>query len=143
MGTNWYDGLIMGRDGSPVRAADFHHACVVVVSGDAGNPCGHALLHVGRSWYFHVAGWRHHPRYLTESGYRSYLTKAGKKEYRRWPVHIPNPDGAYQKLLELMEKEWRFLLLDRNCVVFIEEIVRAGGSDAGMYLNCPRLERFA
>ncbi len=30
-----------------VQPSNFNHACVVVVSGDSINFCGHALLHIG------------------------------------------------------------------------------------------------
>lgn len=143
MGASWYDGATLSKNGNPVRPEDFGHACVVIVSGDGINPCGHALLHVGNSWYVHVAGIFHHPRYLSQGLYQHYLTAGGKKEVRRWPVHIPNPQGAYRKLIQLLGERWIFHPTAYNCVVFIEKIVQAGGSDAGMCLNCPQLERFA
>lgn len=125
-----------------IRPSDFKHTCAVIVTGDGINLCGHTLLHTGGGWYFHVAGSNDVPKFMSEGGYKRYLTETGKKEIRRWIVPLPNPAGAHQKLEELLAKQWLWLLLPHNCVSFVEEIVLAGGSDAGMYLNCPRLEAF-
>lgn len=125
-----------------VSPSDFHHACAVIVTGDPGNPCGHALLHTGGGWYFHVAGGYAVPRFRSESGYQRYLRENHKREIRRWPVKLPNPHGAHRKMQELLARQWLWLGLPQNCVSFVEEIVRAGGSKAGMYLNCPAGEPF-
>lgn len=126
----------------PLDITDFKHTCAVIVSGDPGNFCGHALLHVGNSWYFHVAGFYKVPKFLHESGYQRYLKETGKREIRRWIVKIPDPRGAHQKLHELLKKPWLWLLLPNNCTTFVEEVLQAGGSKAGMYLNCPAAEPF-
>lgn len=128
---------------NPLRTSDFLHTCAVIVSGDPGNPCGHALLHVGDFWYFHVAGRNDVPKHMHEAGYRRYLKENSKREIRRWIVQIPNPEAAHQKLLEVVSKRWPWYVLYNNCVSFVEVILEAGGSKAGMYLNCPTLERFA
>lgn len=125
-----------------VRPADFRHACVVVVSGDGVNFCGHALLHTGGGWYFHTAGGNTVPRFMTEGDYRRYLREAGKYEIRRWPLTLPDPHGAHRKMEELLARQWLWLVLPQNCVSFVEEIVRAGGSKAGLYFNCPAGEAF-
>lgn len=126
-----------------VRPSHFKHACVVIVSGDSVNFCGHALLHIGGSgWYFHVAGFNEEPRFMNEAGYKRYLKEGGKREIRRWIVAIPDPLGAHRKLEELLARRWQWLILPNNCVSFVEEIVFAGGSKAHMHYNCPTLEAF-
>jgi hypothetical protein len=67
----------------------------------------------------------------------------GKHEIRRWRIQIPDPAGAHRKLEELLAKQWRWLVLPNNCTSFVEEVVQAGGSKAGMYFNCPSVEPFA
>jgi hypothetical protein len=127
----------------PLDITDFKHTCAVIVSGDGPNFCGHTLLHVGSSWYFHVAGRNSLPKFMHESGYQRYLKETAKHEIRRWIVKLPNPQGAHQKLHELMKKQWLWLVLPNNCTSFVEEVMQAGGSKAGMYFNCPSAEPFA
>jgi len=126
----------------PLKTSDFKHTCAVVVSGDGINFCGHSLLHVGNGWYFHVAGKHDLPKFMHEDGYMRYLRENGKREIRRWIVKLPNPAGAHRKLEELLAKQWRWLVLPNNCVSFVEEVVQAGGSKAGMFFNCPTAEPF-
>lgn len=126
-----------------VRPDDFRHTSAVIVSGDGKNVCGHALLHIGRGWYFHVAGTHDRPRCMRENGFKRYLQETGKQEIRRSVVHIPDPHGAHRKLDELLSRQWLWGGLVHNCVTFVEVIAQAGGSRAGMYLNCPTAERFA
>jgi hypothetical protein len=127
----------------PLHTSDFKHTCAVIVSGDTGNFCGHALLHVGNAWYIHVAGFHEVPKIMYEDGYNRYLKENGKREIRRWIISLPNPQGAHQKLHDLSKKPWLWLLLPNNCASFVEDVVRAGGSNAGMYFNCPSIEPFA
>lgn len=135
-----YTGEIMVL--CPVKPPEFAHICAVIVSGDGINVCGHALLHTGGDWYFHVAGKNDLPKFMREDGFQRYLKESAKREIRRWMIKIPNPAGAHRKLEELLAKQWRWLVLPNNCVSFVEEVVRAGGGNAGMYLNCPTLEPF-
>jgi hypothetical protein len=125
-----------------LRPLDFKMTRVVIVSGYGINFCGHALLYCG-GWYFHVAGKYDVPKFMREDGYMRYLKENGKHEYRRWIIKIPNPAGSHAKLEELLAKPWRWLLLPHNCASFVEEVVQAGGSNAGMYFNCPSVEPFA
>lgn len=127
----------------PLDITDFKHTCAVVVSGDGPNFCGHTLLHIGDRWYVHVAGGYSVPKFMHADGYQRYLKENGKREIRRWIVKLPNPQGAHQKLHELLEKPWLWAILPHNCASFVEEIVQAGGSKAGMYFNCPSVEPFA
>ena len=127
----------------PLDITDFKHTCAVIVSGSPGNLCGHALLHVGDGWYFHIAGRNSLPKFMYESGYQRYLKENGKHEIRRWIVKLPNPRGAHQKLHELLKKPWLWLVLPNNCASFVEEVMQAGGSNAGLYFNCPSVEPFA
>lgn len=128
----------------PVETSDFHHVCAVIVSGDGINACGHTLLHIGGSWswYVHIAGFYKVPKFMPESGYRRYLKENDKHEFRRWHIKLPNPTGAHAKLHELVEKPWFWGIVAHNCASFVEEVVQAGGSNAGQYLNCPRMEPF-
>jgi hypothetical protein len=129
----------------PLEESDFQHVCAVVVSGDGVNACGHTLLHIGGSWswYVHIAGFYKVPKFMHESGYKRYLKENGKREIRRWIVKLPNPQGAHKKLHELIEKPWLWGIVAHNCASFVEEVVQAGGSKAGVYLNCPIAEPFA
>ena len=135
-----YDGDVMIL--CPLDLTDFRHTCAVVVSGDGVNACGHTLLHIGDSWYVHIAGVYKMPKFMHESGYMRYLKENGKREIRRWNIKLPNPQGAYGKLEELIGKPWLWGVLPHNCASFVEEVVRAGGSKAGMYFNCPTAEPF-
>jgi hypothetical protein len=102
-------------------------------------------LHIGGSWswYVHIAGFYKVPKFMHESGYKRYLKENGKREIRRWIVKLPNPQGAHKKLHELIEKPWLWGIVAHNCASFVEEVVQAGGSKAGVYLNCPIAEPFA
>lgn len=136
-----YDGEIMLR--SMLKPSDFEHVCAVIVTGDGINFCGHALLHTTHDWYFHVAGRYDYPKFMREHGYKRYLRENGKREIRRWIVSIRDPGAAHRKLKELLAKQWFWGGAIHNCVSFVEEVVQAGGSDAGMIINCPRAEPFA
>jgi hypothetical protein len=72
-----------------------------------------------------------------------YLKETGKHEIRRWIIKLPTPRGAHQKLHDLMTEQWLWLVLPNNCASFVEEVLQAGGSKAGMYFNCPSAEPFA
>lgn len=129
------------------RPFDFRVTTAIVVSGDTGNFCGHMLLKVGpgaEGYYFHTAGGIHaRPKMMTELGYRRYLRETRKRELYRRAVEIKNPEKAQEKIDELMAKPWLWLMLPNNCANFVEEIVQAGGSEAGLYLNCPAWENFS
>jgi hypothetical protein len=127
----------------PLDLTDFKHTCAVIVSGDGVNACGHTVLHIGDSWYVHIAGFYKAPKFMHESGYQRYLRESGKREIRRWIVRLPNPAGAHRKLEELIAKPWLWGILPHNCASFAEEVLQAGGSKAGMYFNCPSVEPFA
>jgi hypothetical protein len=127
-----------------VQPFDFQNAYAVAVSGASWNPCGHMLLNTGGrgGWYFHVAQRKGQPRFMREAGYHRYLAEHGKRELRRTHVPIPNPDGAHSKLEQLLATQWRWFVLPNNCASFVEDVVRAGGSTAGLYSNCPSREQF-
>lgn len=127
------------------RAFDFNVVEAVVVSGDRWNPCGHMVLMVGRpnSYYFHTAGGFHgRPKYMRELGFKRYLRETKKRILSRQPVAITDPMAAQAKLDELMAKPWTWMVLPNNCANFVEEVVQAGGSKAGLWLNCPTKESF-
>jgi hypothetical protein len=136
-----YLGEIMHQ--CPIKPFDFKMTRAVIVSGVPGNFCGHCILHTGGGWYFHVDGGYNRPWFIREEGYMRYLKENGKHEIRRWIIHIPNPAGAHAKLEELLTKQWLWGILIHNCASFVEEVVKAGGSNAGMYFNCPSVEPFA
>lgn len=79
---------------------------------------------------------------MREAGYDRYLTDHGKRELRRTHVPIPNPDGAHRKLEQLLATQWSWFVLPNNCAAFVEDVVRAGGSTAGLCSNCPSREQF-
>ena len=128
----------------PLEVRDFQHVCAGIVSGHKVNPCGHTLLHIGKSWswHVHIAGPYKLPKFIPESHYMRYLKENGKREIRRWEIKLPNPKGAHEKLHELMEKPWFWGVVAHNCTSFSEEVVQAGGSNAGQYFNCPIAEPF-
>ena len=123
---------------------DFKKAHAVVVSGAKWNPCGHMLLNTGGrgGWYFHVAEVRGYPKYMNEAGYQRYLKENGKREIRRDFVALKKPYASNLKLQELLAKKWTWFLLPNNCANFVEDILQAGGTSAGLYSNCPTKERF-
>ena len=122
----------------------------VVVTGTFPNPCGHALLFVPRALaisssdgsYFQVAGANTFPRIMSQDGYARYLKDNKKKEITRYAVALTKPDGAVKRLIDIMQKQWRWMVLPNNCAAFVEDICSSGGSSAGLYSNCPRWEGF-
>ena len=129
---------------------DFSAVYAVIVSGVAVNPCGHALLYVpyqtgmgaGGGYYFQIAKVYGYPHAMTNEGFVRYLKENGKKELRRFYVRIANPGKAEDRLKELMGKTWFWAVLPHNCAAFVEDVVSAGGSSAGLYSNCPSQEDF-
>jgi hypothetical protein len=73
---------------------------------------------------------------------KRYLLENGKSELRRTFVPIPKPEASHYKLEELLAKPWNWFVLPNNCASFVEEVVSAGGSKAGLYFNCPSVENF-
>jgi hypothetical protein len=129
---------------------DFSLVYAVIVSGDFPNPCGHEFLFVPKKFpssptdgsYFQVAGVYTYPRVMDEDGYQRYLRENQKKEVDRYAVPLLNPEAAQDRLEQLMQKKWAWLVLPHNCAAFVEDVVSAGGSTAGLYSNCPRYEAF-
>jgi hypothetical protein len=126
----------------PMEPFDFRRAHAVIVSGASWNPCGHMLLNTGGGWYFHVAERKGYPRFMREPGYRRYVAEHRKRELRRTFISIPRPDDSHRKLEELLATQWSWFVLPNNCASFVEDVVRAGGSTAGLFSNCPSRERF-
>jgi hypothetical protein len=137
-----YEGEIMNS--CPKIPFHFANTFAVVVSGDGPNFCGHLLLNIGGvgGYYLHVAGVRTYPRIMNQSGYFQYLKENNKKELKRFRVEISKPMSAMLKLEQLLSAKWQWGVLPHNCASFVEEIVEAGGSTAGLYSNCPALENF-
>lgn len=123
---------------------DFANAYAVVVSGASWNPCGHMLLNTGgkAGYYFHVAEVRGFPRYMNGQGFQRYLKEEKKAELRRTRVPLKDPAAAHRRLEELLAKRWTWFVLPNNCARFVEVVLQAGGSDAGLYMNCPTAETF-
>ncbi|HEY5744829.1 MAG TPA: hypothetical protein VIU12_02025 [Chryseolinea sp.] len=128
----------------PSKMFGFEETYAVVVSGSGPNFCGHLILSTGGKGgdYFHVAGVHTVPRMMSQKGYDRYLRENGKKELRRFKVTISNSVAAMLKVEELLAAKWTWGVLPHNCASFVEEVVQAGGSTAGLYSNCPALERF-
>ena len=128
----------------PPDPYNFSNTFAVVVSGDGPNFCGHMILNLGGPGgsYFHVAGLRTEPKLMSEQGYRRYLRESSKRELKRFKVKISKPTDAMLKLEELLSEKWTWGVLPHNCASFVEDIVQAGGSSAGLYSNCPALEDF-
>jgi len=132
-----YEGEILNSCG--VINVDFSKANIVAVSGDGINGCGHLLLFspAGGGYYFHVAGLRTYPRYMSESGYRRYLKETKKSELRRRELNLPDPAAALRRMESLLAEKWTWGVLPNNCVAFVEEIIAAGGGNWNSYSNCP------
>jgi hypothetical protein len=128
----------------PPVSFNFAQTWAVVVSGAAWNPCGHLILNVGGvgGWYFHVAGVHTVPRYMNEANYQRYLKENGKKVLRVFKVAITDGNAAMRKLEQLCSEKWTWGILPHNCASFVEDVVQAGGSNAGLYSNCPAHESF-
>lgn len=99
--------------------------------------------------YFHVAGQGLNEAYgvyaypkfmIGDVNFDRYLIENGKKEIRRLDAKITNPSGAYQKLMLFMAEKWFWKVLPSNCATFAREIIRAGGGDLTVLLNCPDQE---
>jgi hypothetical protein len=115
---------------------NWRSAHLVVVSGTGVNFCGHAIINAGL-YYFHIDGINDYPWYMSETGYKRYLKENDKKELARRFVPLSNPEGAQRKVEELSANRWRWLILPNNCVSYVEEVFKAGGSRINNLLNCP------
>jgi hypothetical protein len=136
-----YEGEFLNH--CPAVPFEFRDTSAVVVSGSGPNFCGHMLLNVGgyAGKYFHAAGGVYHrPLMMDAAGYARYLKENNKKELNRRRISIPKPRAAQAKLEELMIKKRVWLVLPNNCANFVEEVIQAGGSKMGLYLNCPTME---
>jgi len=111
----------------PAKPFAVAQAYAVIVTGDTS--WGHMLLNTGGvgGTYFQVAGVHSCPRYMNETGYQRYLRETGKRELRRFPLHLSNARAAHLKLEELLSKPWSWWVVRHNCETFVEEIVIAGG----------------
>ena len=137
-----YNGEVMHQ--CLARPFDFSNTYAVVVTGATWNPCGHMLINTGGrgGFYFHIAEVRGFPRYMNEMGYQRYLTEERRHEIRRTRVILKNPEGAQRKLEQLLAQKWTWFALPNNCAAFTEDVLQAGGTDAGLYSNCPIAESF-
>lgn len=127
-----------------LKALDFSKIYAIEVTGSFPNPCGHMLLNIGGpgGWYFHVSKRKALPDVMGEVGYRRYLTDNKKTEKNRYEIPLSNPAGAQLELEQQLKEKWRWFVLPHNCVSFVETIAHAGGSNSGLYSNCPKLEKF-
>lgn len=123
---------------------DFKNAYAVVVSGGIGNSCDHMLLNTGGpgGQYFHIAALHDRPKYLDSVGYQRYLRENHKREMSRTKILVPKPEAANIRLQNILMNPWLWLGVAHNCVSFVEEVVQAGGSSAGLWFNCPSKETF-
>lgn len=60
-----------------------------------------------------------------------------------YPINFTKLADLAEKLHELIQKPWLWGVVVHNCTSFAEEVVRAGGSKAVQYFNCPIAEPFA
>jgi hypothetical protein len=144
----------MGYQGEELKSVpsglDFSYVYAVIVSGDGPNPCGHALLYVpfasgmgaGGGYYFQIAGVYKYPHVMDNAGYERYIKENGKSELSRYMVRVPKPGDAEARLKVLVGEKWFWAVLPHNCAAFVEDVVQAGGSSAGLYSNCPSREKF-
>ena len=87
-----------------------------------------------------MAGLNDYPRYMSETDYRQYLDEGGKNELNRVSIEIPDPTSALLHLEGTMTRsKWSWWLLPNNCVSFVEEVLKAGGSNWSSVTNCPVL----
>lgn len=134
-----YEGDLM--DACGVFALDFRKIAVVAVSGSGPNLCGHLILYseANGGYYFHVAGVRGYPRYMSEANYRRYLAENGKRELMRRHLVLPNPAGAASYMERALSAMWVWWAIPHNCVAFCEEVIAAGGGKWTSYSNCPAI----
>ena len=137
-----YSGNVINY--SPAKSYDFSRSYAIVVSGATWNPCGHLLLNVGGygGWYFHIAETKGYPRLMDQLGYQRYIHENNKNELSRTFVPLKYPQRSMVKLVELLSRKWSWWLLPNNCASFVEEVLQAGGTTAGLYSNCPAREVF-
>jgi hypothetical protein len=107
-----------------------------VVSGSGINACGHLLLHVDNR-YYHIGRIHSHPLTMNQFEYERYLKENRKTEIYRKRIYIKNKTAASNKLNESLKKRWLWGGIPNNCVSFVEEIAKAGGSNFGLLTNCP------
>ena len=142
----------MAYEGTVLRACgliplDFSRTWIVAVSGAGPNVCGHLLVHTATTgYYFHVVGdpadtglgaLRGYPMYMNEDGFRRYMRESGKRELKRRPVNLPNPQGAADFIEECLSNMWTWGGIINNCVSFVEEVIAAGGGSWSSASNCP------
>lgn len=134
--------MFIGRKLSELPKMDMRNVEIVLVSGAPPNFCEHVLLCVRESNYFHFDGPSpiDYPKYLHEFEYRAYLKQSKKKEIGRKQLDLPCPQGAENKLLQLMHNKWATLLISHNCASFVAEIIHAGGNFWSVPQHCPRTD---
>jgi hypothetical protein len=74
---------------------------------------------------------------MDEAGYQRYLRENGKQEIGHYDVKLTDPAGAHRKLEQLMADKWFWKGLPDNCATFAVQIIRAGGGNLDILLNCP------
>lgn len=144
----------MGYQGDELKKVpeglSFSTIYAVIVSGDPPNPCGHALLYVpfqkdlaiSGGYYFQIAGVYKYPHIMDENGFNRYVAENDKKVLHFYSVRLKDPVGAKKRLEELVGEKWFWAVLPNNCAAFVEDIADAGGSNAGLWSNCPSGEAF-
>ena len=133
-----YEGELL--DQCSIMTLDYSRAMMVAVSGDGPNVCGHMIVGFsGKSGftYFHVAQVYGRPRYMSEDGFKRYLSETGKQQLGVSFINLPDAEGAQSYLCKLMGKKWAWGVIPNNCVAFIEEILAAGGAQWSSVSNCP------
>ena len=118
------------------------NATMVIVSGDRGNNCGHALLRIGEpgdQQYFHTDSGYGQPFHMNEEGFQTYLQKQGKTQLHEEPISVRNPEATHKALNDSLSNKYLWTGLPTNCVTYIENIIRKGGEPGYDPYNCPKL----
>jgi hypothetical protein len=100
------------------------------------------LLQIGsgpNARYLQVVGANGQPRWMDGTGFQRYLHENGKQVLAEYDCKINDPASAQRKMVQLMSQPWKWGGPVHNCGNFAEEIVRAGGGDLNVVLNCPAL----
>ncbi|WP_133139828.1 hypothetical protein [Legionella genomosp. 1] len=104
---------------------------VYVSSGFGSGPgLGHTLLHLGEDkGYVHINGLYNYPIYISDAHFRDfYLDKWQKRVVAIQKVHVPNPDAAMSKLVQLCQTTWLWGGPLHNCFHFCKQVLLAGGA---------------
>jgi hypothetical protein len=88
--------------------------------------------------YVHVASLHDHPKFFkSQADFDRYLRETGNKVLSNDSVKLSDPDAAYREFAKLTADKWWWKVLPDNCATFAVAIIRAGGGNFDVRLNCP------